>query len=227
MTGTDLDRPTWVRSYAARRGRLSALTEDRMARFLPLRGIPEGPLRPLAAFGRVAPLVLEVGCGHGASAIAFAAEHPDHDLLAVDVHTPGIARMLAAAEVAGVPNLRVHLGDAVPLLTDRIAPGSLTAVHLFFPDPWPKSKHAKRRFVTAHTLDLVRDRLVPGGVLLIATDQGAYAAHALAQLAAHGGFDVTVGERPAWRPTDGFEAKGRAAGRAIAEIRARRGTMGG
>jgi tRNA (guanine-N7-)-methyltransferase len=212
--------PEWVRSYSARRGRNSALTAERMATHLPDRAIPDGDLDARSVFGRVAPLVLEVGSGHGAAAIAYALTHPEHDVLAVDVHTPGIARMLAAADEAGAANLRTHKGDAVLLLTERIATGALHQVHLFFPDPWPKARHAKRRFVTQHTLDLVADRLRPGGALLIATDQDFYAEHALGQLAQHGGFEVVVGERPAWRPTDGYEAKGIRAGRSITDIRA-------
>jgi tRNA (guanine-N7-)-methyltransferase len=213
----------WIRSYAARRGRRSALTQERMARFLPQRRIPDGPLDQEVAFGRTAPLVLEIGCGHGAAAIAYCRTHPDHDLLAVDVHTPGIARMLAAADDAGIENLRVTMGDAVFVLRDRLAPGSLHAVHLFFPDPWPKKGHAKRRFVSPLTLDLIAGRLAPGGELLVATDQEHYAEHTLAALEAHGGWGVVVGERPAWRPTDGFEAKGIRAGRVIHDVRATRG----
>ncbi|MGA8046609.1 MAG: tRNA (guanosine(46)-N7)-methyltransferase TrmB [Dermatophilaceae bacterium] len=193
-----------------------------MARFLPQREIPEGPLDQGTAFRRVAPLVLEIGCGHGAAAIAYCRTHPDHDLLAVDVHTPGIARMMAAADEAGVPNLRVAMGDAVFLLRDRLAATSLHAVHLFFPDPWPKKGHAKRRFISPLTLGLIADRLAPGGELLVATDQDHYAQHTLTALAeVEGrGWDVIVGERPPWRPTDGFEAKGMRAGRVIHDIRA-------
>src|ERR1044072_633245 len=127
-----------VRTYAGRAGRRSALTLDRLERFLPERSLPPGPLEPSVAFGRVAPLVLDIGCGHGAAAIAYASTHPAADVLAVDVHVPGIARLLAAADLAGVTNLRVEIGDAVPLLTGRVGPGALAAVHLFFPDPWPK-----------------------------------------------------------------------------------------
>jgi tRNA (guanine-N7-)-methyltransferase len=212
----------WIRSYAARRGRRSALTLERMARFLPERRIPDGPLDQEAVFGRVAPLVLEIGSGHGAAAIAYCSAHPDHDLLAVDVHTPGIARMLAAADRADVPNLRVAMGDAVFVLRDRLAPGALRAVHLFFPDPWPKDRHAKRRFVSGFTLGLIASRLEAGGALVVATDQAHYAEHTLRALADHGGWCVVEGERPQWRPTAGFEAKGVGAGRAIHEIRATR-----
>jgi tRNA (guanine-N7-)-methyltransferase len=210
--------PPRVRTYNARRGRMSPLTQERMGRFLPRRGIPEGPLAPEVAFGRVGPVVLEVGCGHGGAALAYAAAHPDHDVLAVDVHTPGVARMLAAAEARGLGNLWAHVGDAVALLEHRIAPGSLAAVHLFFPDPWPKARHTKRRFISEHTLDLVADRLAGGGHLLVATDHEAYAEHAWAELSAHPGFGVGAGPRPAWRPTDGFEAKGLAAGRTITDL---------
>lgn len=206
-----------VRTFTPR-WRTSALTAQRMARLLPAAQIPPGRLDPVRVFGRLAPLVLEIGSGHGAAAIAYAAAHPSHDVLAVEVHVPGVARMLAAAEAAGVTNLRVHRGDALPLLTDDIAPGSLAAVHLFFPDPWPKKKHAKRRFVQQHTLTLVARALAPDGVLRIATDHAAHAAHVREQVAAHGGWVVVEGDRPAWRPTDGFEAKGLAAGRTITDF---------
>ena len=207
-----------VRTFTPR-WRNSPLTDERMATLLPARGLPDGPLVPADAFGRVGPVVLEIGSGHGAAAIAYCLAHPEADLVALEVHVPGVARMLAAAQEAGVTNLWVHAGDAMPFLSDRVAPGTLAAVHLFFPDPWPKQKHAKRRFVQQHTLELVASRLVPGGELLVATDIAAYAAHARTQLAHHGRWDVVEGERPSWRPDDGFEAKGLRAGRAVTELR--------
>jgi tRNA (guanine-N7-)-methyltransferase len=208
-----------VRTYAGRRGRLSALTRDRLDRFGPARLLRPGPVVPLETFGRSAPLVLEVGCGHGAAAIAYASTHPAHDVLAVDVHVPGIARMLAAAETAGVPNLRAEIGDAVTVLVERIPTTSLTAVHLFFPDPWPKRGHLKRRFIRPDLLDLLADRLRPGGHVLLATDQPAYADHVRGEVAAHGGFGVREVPRPTWRPLDGFERKAVEAGRAIIDLR--------
>ncbi|MDT0215653.1 tRNA (guanosine(46)-N7)-methyltransferase TrmB [Rothia sp. ARF10] len=207
-----------VRTFTPR-WRTSPLTAERMERLLPRHAIPgEGPLDPPAWFGRSAPVVLEIGSGHGAAAVAYAAAHPEHDVVAVEVHVPGVARMLAAAEPLGLTNLWVERGDAVPLLTSRVPSDSLAAVHLFFPDPWPKAKHAKRRFVQQHTLTLLADRLAPGGVLRIATDHAVYAEHVREQVAAHGGWDVVEGARPAWRPQDGFEAKGLAAGRTVAEF---------
>lgn len=172
---------TQVRSYAARRGRNSALTQERMRVHFPRRVIPEGRLIAAEAFGVDVPVVLEIGCGHGAAAIAYAAAHPQQGVVAVDVHIPGLARMMAAAEAAGVGNLRVWQGDALLLLEERIGAESLHAVHLFFPDPWPKPRHAKRRFVTAYALGMVHDRLVPDGTFRVATDNERYAAFVLAQ----------------------------------------------
>lgn len=208
-----------VRTFTPR-WRNSPLTDERMATLLPGRSLPEGPLVPAEAFGRVGPVVLEIGSGHGAAAIAYCLAHPKADLVTVEVHVPGVARMLAAAEDAGVRNLWVHPGDAMPFLTERVADGSLAEVHLFFPDPWPKKKHAKRRFVQQHTLSLLASRLVPGGVLRVATDHAVYAEHVREQLAHHGRWDVVEGERPAWRPDDGFEAKGVRAGRSVTELTA-------
>ena len=210
---------TEVRTYAGRSGRLSALTQERLDRYLPSRALPPGPLVPVEAFGREAPIVLDVGCGHGAAAIAYASTHPSHDVVAVDVHVPGMARLLAAAEAAGVTNMRVEIGDAVALLSGRVRPGQLTAVHLFFPDPWLKLKHAKRRFVRAPTLDLLASRLATDGHVLVATDESAYAEHVRRQVLAHGGFRVVDVPRPAWRPIDGFERKGLVAGRRILDLR--------
>ena len=210
--------PSRVRSFV-RRGRLSSLTRERMALLGPSRALPDGCFDAQSVFGRAAPVVLEIGCGHGHAAIAYAAAFPGQDVVAVDVHTPGLARMLADADEAGVPNLRVEIGDAVLFLEERVADATFDAVHLFFPDPWRKQKHTKRRFVSPANLDLLARVLKPGGHVLIATDQDFYAEHVLTVVARHPHFEASRVPRPDWRPADGFEAKGVAAGRTITELR--------
>jgi len=208
-----------VRTFNGRQGRRSELTDERLASFGPRRQLPPGPLHPLAAFGRVAPVVLEIGCGHGAAAVAFAVAHP-----ARDVHVPGLARLLAVADEAGVgDNLRVDREDAVAFLVERVAPAQLDAIHLFFPDPWPKERHRGRRFVRPDTLDLIADRLAPAGALLVATDQTFYADHVRQVVTEHGRLAVAAAPRPDWRPVAGFEAKALRAGRRITELRVTRG----
>ncbi|MGV1007443.1 MAG: tRNA (guanine(46)-N(7))-methyltransferase TrmB [Dermatophilaceae bacterium] len=206
-----------VRTYHARHGRRSALTEDRLSRLLPRYAVAPGLLEASASLG--APVVLDVGCGHGAAAIAFAEAYPGHHVVAVDVHPPGVARMLAAAQERGILNLSAHLGDAVELLTWRTGCGALAAVHLFFPDPWPKTRHRRRRFVTGARLDLLASRLAPGGHVLLATDHDEYAAYVVREVRDHGAFTVRPVTRPAWRPVSGYEAKGLQAGRRITELR--------
>lgn len=217
LRATDVRR---VRTFSGRQGRMSDLTRARLDEHGPRRQLPAGVLDPVATFGRVAPVVLEVGCGHGAAAVAYARTHPEHDLVAIDVHVPGLARLLAVADEQGVgDNLRVDRDDAVAFLQDRIRPGQLAAVHLLFPDPWPKNRHAKRRFVRQDTLDLLLDRLAPDGAVLVATDIASYAQHVRDQVAAHGGFVVEQTPRPGWRPMAGFERKGVAAGRTVTDLR--------
>jgi tRNA (guanine-N7-)-methyltransferase len=164
------------------------------------------------AFGRDAPLVLEIGSGMGEATAQMAAADPARDVLAVEVHTPGIGNLLRLAEAAGLGNLLVVEGDAREVLTDRVAPGSLEEVRVFFPDPWPKARHAKRRLVTPEFADLVASRLRPGGRLHVATDWQAYADQVLAVLTAHPAYEVVSRERGA-RPVTRFEQRGLAAGR--------------
>ncbi|MBK8733463.1 MAG: methyltransferase [Actinomycetales bacterium] len=211
------DQPP-VRTFHARRGRRSQLTTDRLETLLPRYAVPPRLGARPAGVERV---VLEIGCGHGAAAVAYAHAHPTHLLVALDVHPPGVARMLAAAADAGVDNLAAELGDAVEFLEQRVDAGALDAVHLFFPDPWLKARHHRRRFVSRHTLGLLATRLAPGGEVLVATDQLPYAAHVREVAAGEPGWVCEEVARPAWRPMAGFEAKGVAAGRAITELRLR------
>ena len=207
-----------VRTFTPR-WRMSPRVEALMDELLPRYAVPTAPLDPVAVFGADLPVVLEIGSGYGESAVAYAQQHPHHGVIAAEVHVPGVATMMDRAEEEGLDNLRTHRGDAIEYLLECVGPDQLEAVHLFFPDPWPKARHAKRRFVQQDTLDMVLHRLRPGGHLLVATDHAAYAEHVRQQLAAHPGVAVVEGERPAWRPSAGFEDKGRAAGREIHEFR--------
>jgi tRNA (guanine-N7-)-methyltransferase len=210
-----------IRSYTPR-FRVSELTRDRLGALLPRYAVTSLPVDPPAAFGRPGEVVLEIGSGHGAAALAYAAAHPFASVLAVEVHVPGVARMLAAADDAGVTNLRVYVGDALDLLSAGLPPSSVDRIHLFFPDPWPKRRHEKRRLVQRHTLDRMAGVLAPGGVLLIGTDHPVYADHARALLAAHPDFTAQETHRPEWKPLDGFEEKGLRAGRPPVYLEARR-----
>lgn len=169
------------------------------------------PLDLPALFGRSAPVVLEIGFGMGEATAELAAAEPGHDVLAVDVHTPGHGNLLKLIEARALTNVRVLSGDARVVLADMLEPASLSAVRVFFPDPWPKARHVKRRLVTREFADLVASRLVPGGVLHVATDVAAYAEQVAQVIADHPLLRRTA-EVP-WRPTTKFEQRGTAAGR--------------
>ncbi|MEU4675405.1 tRNA (guanosine(46)-N7)-methyltransferase TrmB [Micromonospora sp. NPDC023737] len=192
--------------------------------------VPDGPGAPIeltGLFGRTAPTVLEIGSGMGDTTAAMAGADPDRDYLAVEVHTPGIANLLDLVERHGLRNVRVAKGDALELVR-RLPPGSLDAVHVFFPDPWPKARHHKRRLIQPTHVALLRSRLTPGGVLHCATDWTEYAEAMRETLDAdpelvnpHTGF----APRPAHRPVTKFERRALLAGRPIADLiyRRRRG----
>lgn len=180
-----------------------------------------GPVDAAALFGRRAPLVLEIGFGRGEATLAMAAADPQRDVLAVDVHRAGAGALLLDLDRAGLTNVRVLVGDAVPVLRDRVAVGSLDEVRIYFPDPWPKSRHHKRRLVTPATVALVASRLRPGGRLHCATDWEPYADEMLAAVGAepllrneHGGF----APRPGWRPVTRFEQQGLDKGHVVRDV---------
>ena len=201
-----------VRTYKARR-RTSAGQSADLARLAPRYAVRlDRPLDALAVFGRRAPLVLEIGSGTGDATAAMAAADPARDVLAVEVHTPGVAALLRRVEEQGLRNVRVVEADGLPVLTDVVPPGSLDEVRVFFPDPWPKARHAKRRLVSPAFAALVADRLRPGGRLHVATDWPSYAEHVLAAVAASPDLELVSRERGD-RPRTRFEARGHAEGR--------------
>lgn len=184
-----------------------------------------GTLDTTALFGRTAPLVLEIGSGMGDTTAAMAAADPARDYLAVEVHLPGIAHLLTLVEDRGLTNVRIAHGDALDLVRRVVAPDSLDAVHVFFPDPWPKVRHHKRRIVAPEHVALLRSRLRVGGTLHCATDWEPYAAQMLEVVGGDPGL-TNVSERytprPPHRPVTKFEARGLEAGRASHDVIATR-----
>ncbi|GGF93430.1 tRNA (guanine-N(7)-)-methyltransferase [Rhodococcoides trifolii] len=166
-----------VTSFRSRRG---ALTEPQQAswdRQWPTigRDVADEPLDADTWFGRSAPLVLEIGSGTGTATSAMALAEPDVNLVAIEVYRPGLAQLLQQIERDSIPNVRVLRGDAVDVLENMVEPESLTGVRVFFPDPWPKARHHKRRLLSAPTFSLIASRLKTGGVLHVATDHADYA----------------------------------------------------
>ena len=213
-----------IRTFHPRRGRMGARHAEAMAGLWPVFGlaVADGDRTPLdlsLLFGRTAPVVLEIGFGMGDVTAAMAAADPGRDYLAAEVHTPGIGNLLALVGEQGLTNVRVAHGDALELVR-RLAPESLDAVHVFFPDPWPKARHHKRRLIRPGNVALLSRVLRPGGVLHCATDWPHYAAEMAEVLAADP--LLVRDERAARRPETKFERRGVHAGRPITDLVFRR-----
>jgi len=218
---------THIRSYVLRQGRVSNAQQRAREELLPRYGIAYAPaaLDLSAIFGRSAPKILEIGFGMGETTAAIAAAHPDCDYLGIEVHTPGVGALLKMAGELGLANLRVIQHDAVEVVRDMIAPGSLDGIHLFFPDPWPKKRHHKRRLVQPPFVALLASRLKPGGYLHCATDWGDYAEQMLSVLCAEPSLANTAGAfapRPDHRPETKFESRGLRLGHGVWDLVFRR-----
>jgi tRNA (guanine-N7-)-methyltransferase len=202
-----------IRSYVLRQGRTTAAQARARELLAPVHGIPFVP-EPLdldRAFGRAAPKVLEIGFGMGETTAAIAAAHPEIDYLGVEVHSPGVGSLLNRIEALGLTNVRIIQHDAVEVLERMIAPEALDGVHLFFPDPWPKKRHHKRRLVQAPFVKLLASRLRRGGYVHAATDWEDYARQILTVLGAEPSLENTTAgfaPRPASRPQTKFERRG-------------------
>lgn len=216
-----------VLSYSRRGSRLAPRQQEAWDAYAAAWVIPEkavdAPDFDLAqAFGRRAPLVVEIGCGVGEATGVLAAARPDVDVLALEVWVPGVAASLAEVAAAGACNVRFCSVDAVWSLENLVAPGGLEELWTFFPDPWPKARHHKRRLVQPGFAALVASRLRPGGVWRLATDWAPYAEHMVATLDAEPGLEGGRVERWADRPVTKFERKGLEVGRAITDLLYRR-----
>jgi tRNA (guanine-N7-)-methyltransferase len=206
---------TTVRTYHPRRGRLSGRHRDALDRLSRDYAIAGDEVR------RGAPLVLEIGSGMGEAVLAMAAADPDRDYLAVEIHTPGVANLLALVEQHGLANVRVESVDALELLRHRLPEASLAAIHVFFPDPWPKARHHKRRLIQPVHVALLASRLEPGGILHCATDDAGYAEAMLATLRAEPSLENTAASfapRPPHRPRTKFELRAEQDGRAVFDL---------
>jgi tRNA (guanine-N7-)-methyltransferase len=216
-----------IRSFVLRQGRVSNAQQRYYDEGLPRWGIPYAQARPdlRTVFGRAAPCFLEIGCGMGETTAAIAAAHPQHDYLGIEVHTPGVGSLLKEIETRGLTNLRVIQHDAVEVLRDMIAPGSLAGIHVYFPDPWPKKRHHKRRLIQSPFVHGLAWRLAPGAYLHCATDWEEYAQQMLEVLGGEALLQNTAAgfaPRPAWRPQTKFETRGLRLGHGVWDVLFRR-----
>ncbi|MCG5540824.1 MULTISPECIES: tRNA (guanosine(46)-N7)-methyltransferase TrmB [unclassified Halorhodospira] len=215
-----------TRTFVRREGRLTQGQQRALEALWPHYGldVPEqGAVDLDALFGRTAPRVLDIGFGDGEALVEMAAADPGRDYLGVEVHRPGVGHCLLCAEQAQVENLRVATVDAVELVRHHLPPRSLAAVHIFFPDPWPKKRHHKRRIVQPAFLDLLAERLVPGGTLHLATDWADYAEWMLDTVEPDERFVNTCGPRafippPPPRPQTKFERRGLRKGHQVHDL---------
>ena len=211
-----------VRSYVLRQGRTTPAQQRSLAGLMPMHGIEYRPelIDAQAVFGRKAPLILEIGSGMGETTAAIAAAQPDTDFIAVEVHGPGVGALLRRIEDQGLKNLRVIRHDALEVLEHMIADGALAGIHLFFPDPWPKKRHHKRRLVQPAFAALAARKLAPGGYLHAATDWPEYAAQMDEVFGAEPNLERAV--EPKARPPTKFEQRGVKLGHEVRDLVFRR-----
>ena len=220
-----LRRP--VRSYVLRAGRMGSGQQRALVELGPRFVLPfkAQPLDPAALFGRPAPCVLEIGFGMGDATARIAAARPDTDFIGVEVHEAGVGALLRQIGERGLNNLRIVRHDAVEVLQQMVAPASLAAVHGFFPDPWHKKRHHKRRLIQPALVTLIASRLRAGGVLHCATDWEPYAEQMLQVLSAEPMLVNTAdgyAPRPEYRPQTKFEARGLRLGHGVRDLVFRR-----
>ncbi len=211
-----------VRSFVRRPGRLTPAQRRALDELLPRYCLDADQADARAAFAVPAPLVVEIGFGNGEALVGMAANEPQRNFLGIEVHEPGVGRALRALDEAGLDNVRVAMRDAVEVFDRQIRPGSLEQVRIYFPDPWPKKRHHKRRIVQADFVERLGTALGPGGLLHLATDWAPYAEWMRDVI---GGLDtvfVNQGqpfvERPSWRPRTRFERRGLGRGHAIFDL---------
>ena len=219
-----------IRSYVLRSGRMTEGQQRALEQHWPnfRLSLFDGPIADWAAvFGRVAPVVLEIGFGMGDSLLTMAQNEPDKDFVGIEVYPPGAGRLVNRAAELGLSNLRIYLADAMDVLDDCIPNESLYRVQLYFPDPWHKKKHNKRRIVRQAFVDKIRTKLIIGGQFHMATDWQPYAEHMVEVMGEVEGFvnlaDAEVySPRPDYRPITKFEKRGQRLGHGVWDLLYRR-----
>ncbi len=216
-----------IRSFVLRQGRVSNAQQRYFNDMMEKVGIPYvAATHDLdTVFGRSAPKILEIGFGMGETSATIAAANPQNDYLGIEVHTPGVGSLCKLIAEQGLSNQRIVQHDAVEVLHDMIAPGVLSGAHVFFPDPWPKARHHKRRLLQAPLVALLASRLKPGGYLHCATDWENYAEQMLAVLSAEPLLENTAegyAPRPDYRPQTKFEQRGLRLGHGVWDLVFRR-----
>ena len=208
-----------IRTYKPRRTRITERQERAFTEQAPfLLPVDNTPIDFAATWGVGVPVVLEIGFGDGLATASMAAADPSTGILAIDVHTPGVGGLLASLGDASLRNVRVMEADALVVLTRMIDPGSLHGVRTYFPDPWPKARHHKRRIVQPDVLDLIHSRLRSDGFWHIATDWAEYADAIQSCFGEHTGWTGGVVPRPAWRPVTRYERRALLDGRSITDL---------
>jgi len=201
-----------IRTFHARRGRVTKNQIYALENYFSQFELPEGPWDFKELFGKKN-IYFEIGCGSGESTIGFAKANPDSVIIAIEVHRPSISHLVENAHKEGLTNIRVAYSDGVQVLRDWVSDKSLSAIFAFFPDPWPKKRHNKRRLFRSEIVELMLKKLKPGGEIIAATDWAEYGKQMLEVLP-----NSKLLVRPSWRPVTKYERKGLAAQREIMEI---------
>jgi tRNA (guanine-N7-)-methyltransferase len=214
-----------IRSFVIRGGRQTVAQERAMAELWPRYGVEFGeqPIDLDQTFGRHAPRMLEIGFGAGEALLAFAQAHPELDCIGVEVHKPGVGHLMLGAETAGLKNLRVICHDAVEVLQQQLTPGAIQLIHIFFPDPWHKKRHHKRRLIQPELVELLARVLAVGGTLRLATDWEHYAMQMREVIDASPSFsndapDTGFVARSEERPLTRFESRGHRLGHGVWDL---------
>jgi tRNA (guanine-N7-)-methyltransferase len=212
--------PRTIRSFVLRAGRITVAQQQALEKLWPRYGIKPADeiIEPAALFERKAPVIFEIGFGNGESLATMAEQNPGHDFIGIEVHRPGIGHLLQLIDARQLHNLRLICEDAVDVLAHNIPDASLSGINLFFPDPWPKKRHHKRRIVQLEFVELMARKLKPGGLFHFATDWLDYMEHVMATLSAAKFFEPVETNQALPRPATKFQRRGQKLGHGVWDL---------